>query len=206
MPWHVEERGSPPGGGLPATQEEGCRGFLGITLVILNSCCLGKAVGPRRPGPAGEARGLGGTTYPAGGQGFSEASGRSAPRPTCPAGSPFLPEMGRKKAEGKPLDPGFMAAHSRSLVLGIVLSDPFEGYSLQYAKADLGRIFEGKYVGKHFCERKVPARCASTPKPSLGGKVPQSYWRMKGAICTQPFPCRKSERLSPVFVDFLLPR
>ena len=30
------------------------------------------------------------------------------------------------------------------------------GYFVRYAKTDLGRIFEGKYVGKHFRERKFP--------------------------------------------------
>ena len=30
------------------------------------------------------------------------------------------------------------------------------GYFLRYAKTDLGRIFEGKYAEKHFCERKFP--------------------------------------------------
>ena len=46
------------------------------------------------------------------------------------------------------------------------------GYDFRYAKTDLGRIFEGKYVGKHFCERKVPTRCASTPQSlPLGGRT-----------------------------------
>ena len=66
------------------------------------------------------------------------------------------------------------------------------GYSLRYAKTDLGRIFGEKYAGKHFCERRFPNQgidmgpvivpqlpcCALPPKAfPLGGKVPQcAHW------------------------------
>ena len=88
--------------------------------------------------------GGGGTAYPAGGRGFSEASGRSAPLPRLPGGGPLsstggsvgtvagwalqrgfpadsgggarlsLKKVEGKNTRGKPLDPGFMA---RSLSL-----------------------------------------------------------------------------------------
>ena len=49
-----------------------------------------------------------------------------------------------------------MAARSHSLGFAVVVSAMVEDYFLRDPKTDLGRIFEGKYAGKHFCERKVP--------------------------------------------------
>ena len=50
-------------------------------------------------------------------------------------------------------------------------------------------FFRKKYAGKHFCERKLPTHCASTPpKPSPreeGG--PAKPGRMRGRFGTQPF-------------------
>ncbi len=41
-------------------------------------------------------------------------------------------------------------------ILGSLSLVRSRGYFLRYAKTDLGRIFEGKYTGKHFPERKFP--------------------------------------------------
>ena len=70
-----------------------------------------------------------GTVYPSGGPGSYEASGRSAPLPRLPGGGPhFSREMGRKRAGGKPPGPRVLwPACCRSLVFGIVVSDPAEG-------------------------------------------------------------------------------
>ena len=64
---------------------------------------------------------------------------------------------------------------------------PMRGYSLRYAKTDLGRIFGEKYAGKHFCERRFPNQgidmgpvivpqlpCCALPPPKafpLGGRL-----------------------------------
>ena len=50
-------------------------------------------------------------------------------------------------------------------------------------------FFRKKYAGKHFCERKLPTHCASTPpKPSPRGEGgPAKPGRMRGRPCTQPF-------------------
>ena len=64
------------------------------------------------------------------GVGGSEAPlGRSAPgAPPARRGSPFLPRNGEKEGRGSAPGPrGSWPACCRSLVLGIVLSDPFEG-------------------------------------------------------------------------------
>ena len=68
-----------------------------------------KEFGARRRNAGG--RGREGTAYPAGGRGFSEASGRSAPGgPPARRGPHFSREIGRKRAGGKPPEPpGFMA-------------------------------------------------------------------------------------------------
>ena len=102
--------------------------------------------------------GGGGTAYPSGGRGFSGASGRSAPLPRLPGGGPhFSREMGRKRAGGKPPGPRVYGplAVARSFWGSFSLIRS-RGYSLRYAKTDLGRIFEKKYAEKHFCERKSP--------------------------------------------------
>ena len=80
------------------------------------------------------------------------------------------------------------------------------GYFLRYAKTDLGRIFEKKHTGKHFCERKFPNqgtylgpetaqrpfRCAPTLKAfPLGGRWAGEAGSDEGAILYPTFPCRK---------------
>ena len=120
-------------------QEESVALLLGILPLVADqrggfffSAGIGRGAGlDRRPaapdvGPGGQ---IFGSTYPTGGRGCSEASGRSAPLPRLPGGgSPFLPRNGEK--EGRGCAPGprvLMAARCHSLGLGIVVSDPFEG-------------------------------------------------------------------------------
>ena len=111
----------------------------------------------------------------------------AAPRGGPPArrGSPFLPRNGEKEGRGRcPLDPGVYGPLTlvRSFWGSLSLVRKW-GCFLRYAKIDLGRIFEGKYVGKHVCERKVPTRCASTPQSlPLGGEgAPvRTLGRMRG--------------------------
>ena len=146
-------------------------------------------------------------------------SGRSAPGPRLPGGGPhFSREMGRKRAGAAPLDPGFYGPLTlvRSFWGSFSLIRS-RGYSLRYAKADLGRIFEGKYVGKHVCERRFPNRAHLPQSLPLGGRTVRGTVRSgpgeatinhrcpsahtganEGAIWYPTFPCRKSERLSPV--------
>ena len=45
-----------------------------------------------------------------------------------------------------------MAARSHSLGLGLVISDPFEGLFLRYAKTDLERIFRENMLKQNFEE------------------------------------------------------
>ncbi len=117
-----------------------------------------------------------------GGRGFSEASGRSAPLPRLPGGGPhFSREMGRKRAGAAPLDPQLYSPLAAARwFLGSLSLKRSRGYFLRDAKTDLGRIFEKKYAGKHFCERKFPnqgtymdpeidarpKQCATTAKTS----------------------------------------
>ena len=126
--------------------------------------------------------------------------------------------MGRKRAGAAPLDPGFYGPLTlvRSFWGSFSLIRS-RGYSLRYAKADLGRIFEGKYVGKHVCERRFPNRAHLPHSLPLGGRTVRGTVRSgpgeatinhrcpsahtganEGAIWYPTFPCRKSERLSPV--------
>ena len=79
-------------------------------------------------------------------------------------------------------------------------------------------FFRKKYAGKHFCERKLPTRCASTPQSlPLGGRTVRGTVRSgpgeatinhrwageagsdEGATLYPTFPCRKQalSRLSP---------
>ena len=88
-------------------------------------------------------------------------------------------------------------------------------------------FFRKKYAGKHFCERKLPTRCASTPQSlPLGGRTVRGTVRSgpgeatinhrcpsahtgadEGAIWYPTFPCRKGEALvSRPGGIFLLPR
>ena len=64
--------------------------------------------------------------------------------------------MGRKRAGASPLDPGFYSplAVARSFWGSFSLIRS-RGYSLRYAKTDLGRIFGIKYAEKAFLRKKV---------------------------------------------------
>ncbi len=111
-----------------------------------------------------------------------------------------LEKVGGKNTRGKPLDPGFYGplAVARSFwgSLSLVRS---RGYFLRYAKTDLGRIFEGKYAEKHFGERRFPNQAHPPKAFPLGGRCPSAHTGAdEGAISYPTFPCRKSERLSPV--------
>ena len=65
--------------------------------------------------------------------------------------------MGRKRAGGKPLDPGFLwPLVATRWVLGSLSLKRSRGYFLRYAKTDLGRIFPEKYAEKEFLQKKVP--------------------------------------------------
>ena len=96
------------------------------------------------------------------------------------------------------------------------------GYYYRYPKTDLGRIFEGKYAGKHLCERRFPNqgaylgpetaqrpfRCAPTLKAfPLGGRWAGKAGSDEGAILYPTFPCRKEKAATcrPNGI-FLLPR
>ena len=129
-----------------------------------------------RPGPGGEPRRRSGpalvqtrppcrgqpdAAYPSGGWLGRHPLG-AAPRGAPPArrGSPFLPRNGEKEGRGRcPRDPGVYGPLTlvRSFwgSLSLIRS---RGYYFRYPKTDLGRIFEGKYAGKHFRERKFPNR------------------------------------------------
>ncbi len=103
---------------------------------------------PARP-RAGERCG---TAYPSGGPGSYEASGRSAPgAPPARRGSPFLPRNGEKEGRGSAPGPRFYGplAVARSF-WGLLSLIQQRGYSLRYAKTDLGRIFEKNMLKKHF--------------------------------------------------------
>ena len=118
--------------------------------------------------------------------GSSEA-GLGAQRPVArpaPGGGPAF--FGRKPGERTPglrPGPGFLwPLVATRWVLGSLSLKRSRGYFLRDAKTDLGRIFEGNYAGKHFCERKFPTRCVSTPpKPSPWGEGgPAKPGRMRG--------------------------
>ena len=123
-----------------------------------------------------------GTAYPSGGPSSYEASGRSAPgAPPARRGSPFLPRNGEKEGRGSAPGPRFYGplAVARSF-WGLLSLIQQRGYSLRYAKTDLGRIFREKYAQEAFSKRKPPnqgtymgteigvqpEQCGTTPKTS----------------------------------------
>ena len=134
---------------------------------------------------------------------------RAAPKEGGAGARLSLEESRRKEHQGSALDPG---VYGRSFPLagfgdGLPLARSRFDF-LRYTKTDLGRIFEEKYAGKHFCERKIPnqgidmgpgivprpPRCAPTsPKPSPWGEgAPvRTLGRMRGRSCTQPFLVEK---------------
>ena len=141
-------------------------------------------------------RGYGGTD-PSGGRGFSGASGRSAPLPARPrAGARLsLEESRRKEHQGgrgsSSLDPPFLVGRT---LRGSSLFFCLACGPVSYARngpppgwAGWGRWFrrrEGAFPPKAF--------------PS-GGRCPSAHTGAdEGAILYPTFPCRKSERLSPV--------
>ena len=141
--------------------------------------------------PAG---GCGGR-YPSGGCLRSRLGAQRPVARPAPGGSPtFFEESRRKEHQGSALDPGFLwpLVPTRWFLWWLFLIRQ-RGNFLRYTKTDLGRIFEEKYAGKHFRERKFPnqgidmgpgivpqpPRCAPTSqKPSpRRGKVPQcAHW------------------------------
>ena len=137
----------------------------------------------------------------------------AAPRcPACPAGVPISPEKWGERGPGaSPLDPEFYGplAAARSF-LGSLSLIRRRGYFLRYAKTDLGRIFEGNYAGKHFCERRFPTRSAVPPRPKafpLGGRWAGEAGSDEGATLYPTFPCRKGEAPNcRPNRSFLLPR
>ena len=102
----------------------------------------------------------------------------AAPRcPACPAGVPISPEKWGERGPGaSPLDPRFLwPLVPTRWVWGWLALVRSKGCCLRYAKTNLGRIFEGKYAGKHFCEKRFPNQ-AHLPKafPS-GGRCPSAH-------------------------------
>ena len=101
-----------------------------------------------------------GAAYPSGGQGAYRPWGAAPRGPRLPGGGPhFSREMGRKRAGASPLDPGFYSplAVARSF-WGSVSLIRSRGYSLRYAKTDLGRIFPGNMLKKHFSKESFQIR------------------------------------------------
>ena len=95
-------------------------------------------------------------------------------------GSPFLPRNGEKEGRGKPLDPRFLwPLVPTRWFLGLLALVRSRGYFVRYAKTDLGRIFEGKYAGKNFPERKFPKQAHPQSLP-LGEGGPAKPGRMRG--------------------------
>ena len=143
--------------------------------------------------------------------------GRSAPgAPPTPAGEPdFLWRKSGERTPGLRPGPGFLwLLVPTRWFLGRLPLIRSRGYYYRYPKTDLGRIFEGKYAGKHLCERKFPNqgtylgpetaqrpfRCAPTLKAfPLGGRWAGKAGSDEGAILYPTFPCRKEggSRLSP---------
>ena len=135
--------------------------------------------------------------------------GRSAPgAPPTPAGEPdFLWRKSGERTPGLRPGPGFLwLLVPTRWFLGRLPLIRSRGYYYRYPKTDLGRIFEGKYAGKHLCERKFPNqgtylgpetaqrpfRCAPTLKAfPLGGRWAGKAGSDEGAILYPTFPCRK---------------
>ena len=123
--------------------------------------------------------------------GPSQVSTCDVGSPPTPAGEPdFLwRKSGERTPGASPWTPYLWPLVPTRWILGLLALMRSRGYFVRYAKTDLGRIFEGKYAGKHFCERKLPTHCASTPpKPSPRGEGgPAKPGRMRGRFGTQPF-------------------
>ena len=101
-----------------------------------------------------------GAAYPSGGQGAYRPWGAAPRGPRLPGGGPhFSREMGRKRAGASPLDPGFYSplAVARSFWGSFSLIRS-RGYSLRYAKTDLGRIFEKNMLKSIFRKESFQIR------------------------------------------------
>ena len=103
---------------------------------------------PSSPG-RGDGGRIPGSKYPLGGRGCSETSGRSAPLPACPAGSPFLPRNGEKEGRGSTSGPPVLwPARCHSLVWGLWRMVPAVGlFRGPGACPDLGAFFRGIFLG-----------------------------------------------------------
>ena len=108
---------------------------------------------------------------------FSNLGAQRPGGPACPAGVPISPEKWGERGPGaSPLDPRFLwPLVPTRWVWGWLALVRSKGCCLRYAKTNLGRIFEGKYAGKHFCEKRFPNQ-AHLPKafPS-GGRCPSAH-------------------------------
>ena len=134
---------------------------------------------------------------------------RPVARPAPGGGPAFFGRKPEERTPGLRPGPGFLwpLVPTRWFLWWLFLIRQ-RGNFLRYTKTDLGRIFEEKYAGKHFRERKFPnqgidmgpgivprpPRCAPTsPKPSPWGEgAPvRTLGRMRGRSCTQPFLVEK---------------
>ncbi len=139
---------SPPAGGGNSAR----RALPGGEPTPQGSPCAG-------PNPA-PARGSAVLCVPFGWAGRLPALGAAPWGPCLPGrGSPFLPRNGEKEGRGFALDPGFYSplAVARSFWGSFSLIRS-RGYSLRYAKTDLGRIFPGNMLKKHFSKESFQIR------------------------------------------------
>ena len=146
-----------------------------------------------------------GTAYPAGGRGYYEASGRSAPGPRrLRRGSPtFFEESRGKEHQGQAPGPRVLwpLVATRWFLRWLFLIRQ-RGYFFRYPKTDLGRIFRKKYDEKHFCERKFPnqgtymgtetapppEQCGTTAKTSERQRAGHKKTGVQGALPPALFP------------------
>ena len=104
--------------------------------------------------------------------------------PACPAGVPISPEKWGERGPGaSPLDPRFLwpLVPTRWVLRWLFLIRQRD-YFLRDAKTDLGRIFEGKYAGKNFPERKFPKQAHPPKAFPLGGRWAGEAGSDEGAI------------------------
>ncbi len=150
MPWHVEGEVARLVVGFQPLQE-GAGGVVlhgyHLNYYIICSCWFRTGWGP-----AGGAGGLGGRRYcvPCGWAGLFRGLGAQRPvAPPARRGSPFLPRNGEKEGRGQaPWTPGSWPAHSRSLVLGIVVFGTIVGLFPPVCQDRFGTHFRGKICWK----------------------------------------------------------
>ena len=112
-----------------------------------------------------------GTAYPTGSRGSSGASGRSAPGPACPSGSPIPPEKWGERGRGQPPGPPVLMARSFPLAGfgGCAALFRWWGYYGAHVRALIWISHfagAGVWVRKHFVAGGIPPA-----KASLGGKL-----------------------------------